>query len=186
MKKTKFNAYTLSFMGVMIAIIYVVTMFRFPLLGSKVHFANSMCLLSGMLFGPTFGALAAGLGSGVYDLFNGYTFIESMITFVTKAAMAYVCAQIAWGGKQHGAHFVRNCVASVIGALTYVALYMLKTYIFQAFVYHYPASTVWATMLSKFIPSIINAGFAMVVTPVIMRALHPMLRATGMLEKMRG
>ena len=104
----------------------------------------------------------------------------------TKAAMAYVCAQIAWGGKQHGAHFVRNCVASVIGALTYVALYMLKTFIFQAYVYHYPMSTVWATMLSKFIPSIINAGFAMVVTPVIMRALHPMLRATGMLEKMRG
>ena len=58
MKKTRFNAYTLSFMGVMIAIIYVVTMFRFPLLGSKVHFANSMCLLSGLLFGPQFGALA--------------------------------------------------------------------------------------------------------------------------------
>ena len=186
MKKTKFNAYTLSFMGVMIAIIYVVTTFRFPLLGSKVHFANSMCLLSGMLFGPAFGALAAGLGSAIYDLFNGYTFVDAMITFVSKGAMACVCAMIAWSGKKYGAQFVRNCVAGVIGALTYVALYMLKTFIFQAYVYHYPMDTVWATMLSKLIPSLINAGFAMVVTPVLMRAIHPMLKATGMLEKMRG
>lgn len=184
MKKTKFNAYTLSFMGVMIAIIYVVTMFRFPLFGSKVHFANSMCLLSGLLFGGTYGALAAGLGSALYDLFNGYTFVDALITFVSKAAMAYVCAKIAWGGKHHGEHFVRNCVACVLGALTYVALYMLKTFIFQAFVYGYPMNAVWATMLSKFIPSMINAGFAMVVTPVLMRAIHPMLRAAGLLEKM--
>lgn len=186
MKKTKFNAYTLSFMGVMIAIIYVVTMFRFPLLGSKVHFANSMCLLSGMLFGPTLGALAAGLGSGVYDLFNGYTFVDALITFACKAAMAYVCAKIVWSEKKHGENFVRNCVASVLGALTYVALYMLKTFIFQAFVYGFPMSTVWATMLSKFIPSIINAGFAMVVTPILMRAIHPMLKGAGLLDKMHG
>ncbi len=182
MKKTRFNAYTLSFMGVMIAIIYVVTMFRFPLLGSKVHFANSMCLLSGLLFGPQFGALAAGLGSAIYDVFNGYTFIDALITFACKGAMAYVCAVIA----RRNESFVRVCVACVVGALTYVALYMLKTFIFQAFVYAFPMDTVWATMLSKFIPSIINAGFAMVVTPVLMRAIFPMLKATGMLEKMKA
>ena len=51
MKKQRMNAYTLAFTGVMAAIVYVVTLFRFPLLGSKVHFANAMCLLSGMLFG---------------------------------------------------------------------------------------------------------------------------------------
>lgn len=186
MKKTKFNAYTLSLMGVMIAIIYVVTMFRFPLLGSKVHFANSMCLLSGLLFGPQLGALAAGLGSAIYDLFNGYTFIDALITFVCKGAMAYVCALIAQGGKQQGVQFVRVCVASVVGALTYVALYMLKTFIFQAFVYAFPMDAVWATMLSKFIPSIINAGFAMVVTPVLLRAIYPMLKAAGLLDKMKA
>ena len=49
--RKKMNAYTIAFIGVMAAIIYVVTMFRFPLFGSKVHFANAMCLLGGMLFG---------------------------------------------------------------------------------------------------------------------------------------
>ena len=184
MRKTRFNAYNLSFMGVMIAIIYVVTMFRFPFLGSKVHFANAMCLLSGLLFGPLYGAVAAGLGSAVYDLFNGYTIIEAAITFVSKAAMAYVCAMIVWKGKDYVENFVRTCVACVLGALTYVALYMLKTFIFQAFVYGYPMDAVWATMLSKFIPSLINAVFAMIAAPVLMRAIYPMLKATGMLKKM--
>lgn len=49
MKKQRMNAYTLAFTGVMAAIVYVVTLFRFPLLGSKVHFANAMCLLSGKI-----------------------------------------------------------------------------------------------------------------------------------------
>jgi len=41
-------------------------------------------------------------------------------------------------------------------------------------------------MLSKFIPSIINALFAMIATPVLMRAIYPMLRAAGLLEKMKN
>ena len=182
MKKTRFNAYNLSFMGVMIAIIYVVTMFRFPFLRSKVHFANAMCLLSGMLFGPLYGAVSAGLGSAIYDLFNGYDFIEALITFTNKAAMAWVCAMITWRGKGYVQSTVRTCIGCVLGALTYVALYMLKTFVYQAFVYAFPMDAVWATMLSKFIPSLINAVFAMIAAPLLMGAIYPVLRATGLLK----
>ena len=42
MKKKNVNAYVLTFVGVMAAMVYVVTLFRFPLLGSKVHFANAI------------------------------------------------------------------------------------------------------------------------------------------------
>ena len=51
MKEKKFSTYQIVFVAVMAAIVCVVTFFRFPFLGSKVHFANAMCLLSGMLFG---------------------------------------------------------------------------------------------------------------------------------------
>ena len=51
-KNKKFSTYRIVFIGVMAAIVCVVTFFRFPLLESKVHFANAMCLLSGLLFGP--------------------------------------------------------------------------------------------------------------------------------------
>ena len=58
MKEKKFSTYQIVFVAVMAAIVCVVTFFRFPFLGSKVHFANAMCLLSGMLFGPVLGGLA--------------------------------------------------------------------------------------------------------------------------------
>lgn len=61
MRKDRHPAYHLALVGVMAALVYVVTMFRFPLLGSKVHFANAMCLLAGLLLGGGYGGAAAGL-----------------------------------------------------------------------------------------------------------------------------
>ena len=129
MKERKFSTYQIVFVAVMAALVCVVTFFRFPLLGSKVHFANAMCLLSGMLFGPMLGGLAAGLGSMLYDaLFGGYDFINCLVTFVSKFLMAAICAWIAFGGKEEdkGKH-VRLVVGSVVGAFSYVALYMLHS-----------------------------------------------------------
>ena len=54
------------FSGVMAAIVCVITIFRIPLGQSKVHFANSMCLLAGLLLGPVWGGTAAGLGSAIF------------------------------------------------------------------------------------------------------------------------
>ena len=67
-----------AFTGVMAAIICVITIFRIPLGQSKVHFANSMCLLSGLLLGPAWGGAAAGLGSALYDvMLGGYGLVDA-------------------------------------------------------------------------------------------------------------
>ena len=175
MKEKKFSTYQIVFVAVMAAIVCVVTFFRFPFLGSKVHFANAMCLLSGMLFGPVLGGLAAGFGSMLYDaLFGGYDLINCLITFVSKFLMAAICAWIAFGGKEDGkGKHARLVVGSVIGALSYVALYMLKTYIFQRFVNGYPLDAVVVTMGSKLPASLINAVFAMIVAPILYAAIAP-------------
>ena len=187
MTKRKLTLTKIVFIAMLSALVCVVTMYRFPLLGSKVHFANAVCLLSGLLMGPVSGGLAAGLGSALYDvLLGGYGAVECLVTFVSKFAMAWVCGVIAFSGGREAKEHLRNVAASVIGALTYVALYMLKTFVFQAFVYGFPMNAVWATMLSKFIPSMINAVFAMLAAPVLMRAIYPMLKATGLLKKMHG
>ena len=184
MKERKFSTYQIVFVAVMAALVCVVTFFRFPLLGSKVHFANAMCLLSGMLFGPMLGGLAAGLGSMLYDaLFGGYDFINCLVTFVSKFLMAAICAWIAFGGKEEGkGKHARLVVGSVVGALSYVALYMLKTYIFQRFVHGYPLDAVVVTMGGKLPASLINAVFAMIVAPILYAAIAPALRRKGMLE----
>lgn len=176
MKKSKFTTLLIVQIGVMSAIIFVITYLRFPLFGSKVHFANTLCLVAGMLLGPLPGGLAAGFGSAIYDLISGYDIINVLITFVSKFLMAFICSEIAYSGHSMAENKIKNIVASVVGALSYVALYMLKTFIYQAFVYGYPMDAVWLTMSGKLPASLINAALAIVAAPIIFTLLHPAMK----------
>ena len=185
MNEKHINTVRLSFAAMMAAMVYVVTLFRFPLLGSKVHFANAVCLVSGLLLGPVTGGVSAGLGSALYDaLAGGYDFVNVLITFVSKFAMGFVCGAIAWKAHARRGRADRTVLACVIGALTYVALYMLKSFIYNRYVYGYPLDAVGATLVSKLVPSLINAGAAIVAAPVFYHAVVPALRAGGLLERM--
>ena len=179
-KSTRRIVYT----ALMAALVYAATMIAFPLLGSKVRLANSVSLLGSLLMGPALGALASGLGSLIYDIQTGYGF-ESIITFVSKFAMAWVCGALAFSGGRRAEDHKRNLVSVAAGAWTYVALYMLKTYIFQRFVYGFPLDTVWAAMLSKLPASAINAVAAMVIAPILYTAIRPALKSAGQLDAMR-
>ena len=178
---TKENSvYRITFIAVMAALTYVVTLFRFPLLGSKVHFANAVCLLSGLLLGPVPGGLAAGLGSALYDLtMYNEGFVNILITFVSKFAMAWVCGIIAGRKAYEKKAFPRLLLACVAGALTYVVLYMLKSGITGAI-----AGKAVETMAAKFPASIINAGVAIVAAPVFYHAVVPALRSAGFLSRL--
>jgi uncharacterized membrane protein len=180
MKKQDLKVAELVFTGVLAAMVYVVTLFRFPLLGSKVHFANAVCLLGGMLLGPWLGGAAAGLGSALFDAFNGYDALNVLITFVSKFAMAWVCGAIMHRSGKSRLRADRTVLSAVAGALTYVALYMLKTYIFGLI-----AGNGWAAVISKFPASIINAGAAVVAAPIFFHAVLPALKSSGALRYLR-
>ena len=181
------------FSGVMAAIVCVITIFRIPLGQSKVHFANSMCLLAGLLLGPVWGGTAAGLGSAIYDvLLGGYGFPDALITFVRKFAMAWVTGILyrTWVLKKGERSWQENLlplvISCVLGALTYVALYMLKTWLFKMYVEPVPADTIPTVMVGKLIPSLINAGFAVVTAPIFYHALRPALKAGGILKQLES
>ena len=198
-----FTIYRIVFIAMMAAIVYVLTLFRFPLLGSKVHFANAACLLSGLLFGPISGGLAAGIGSGLYDLLNGYGFDEAMITLVSKFLMAAICAWIARTNRAGGGapltveaqnframyqavwkQSPRIIIGSVVGALSYVVLYMLKHFVYQLLLYGNTLDGTLIIMGSKLPASLINAVFAMIVAPVLYAALLPALKKAGILKRL--
>ena len=181
------------FTGVMAAIICVITTFRIPLGQSKVHFANSMCLLSGLLLGPVWGGTAAGLGSAIYDvLLGGYSFFDALITFVSKFALAWVTGILykTWVLKKEEKSWKENLLplvtACILGALTYVALYMLKTWLFKLYVEPVPVDTIPGVMLAKLIPSLINAAFAVVTAPIFYHAVRPALKSGGILKQLEG
>lgn len=183
MNSKRLSIFNITFMAMMAAMVYVVTLFRFPLLGSKVHFANAVCLLSGILLGPLQGGLAAGIGSALYDAVAGYDLVNVAITLASKFAMAWVCGMVLHGGKKPH-RLDRTALACVLGALTYVLLYALKTFIYQRFVYGFPMDAVWATVVGKVIPSLINAAVAVVAAPLFYHAVLPALRSSGLLKRM--
>jgi uncharacterized membrane protein len=191
MNQNKSQLTRIVFGAVMAAIICVITLFRIPLGQSKVHFANAMCLLAGLLLGPVTGGLSAGLGSALYDvLFGGYDFLNAAITFVSKFAMAWVTAMIyrAWKRKHEdaalGATLPPLFLSCIAGSLTYVALYMLKTWIFKMWVEPVPVDTIPTVLVAKLVPSLINAAFAVVVAPLFYHAVLPALRSTGIYKQL--
>lgn len=58
-----------------------------PGTGGYVHLGDAFVILSGILLGPLYGAIAGGVGSALADLLGGY-FIYVPITFIVKAAIA--------------------------------------------------------------------------------------------------
>lgn len=185
MANRKFSTFKMVFVGVMAAVVCVVTLFRFPFLGSKVHFANAMCLLAGLLFGPVYGGLSAGFGSALYDgLLGGYSIDQVLITFVSKFVMAWLCAKIAYAGNAKAEKHVQTIAACIAGALSYVVLYMLKTFVYKHFVGGIPMDATFVVMGSKLPASLINAVFAMIAAPVLYTVLRPALKRAGILDRL--
>ena len=182
--QNKLTTRKIIYAALMTALVYVATMIAFPLLGSKVRLANPVSLLGSLLMGPLLGGLASGLGSLIYDIQTGYGF-EGIITFVSKFIMAWVCGRIAFAGGRRAEDHKQNVIACTAGAWTYVALYMLKTFVMQRFVAGVPLDGVWAAMAGKFPASAINAAAAMVIAPILYTAIRPALKSTGQLDAMR-
>jgi len=180
MEKERTRLIRLILAAVMAAMVFVVTLARFPLLGSQVHFANAVCLLSGLLLGPVWGGAAAGLGSFLYDLclYNKGP-VNLLITFVTKFLMATICALVfrAFGKKRNQTvPVVLSCAA---GALSYVVMYMLKTGIDGVIA----GKAWWGVIATKFPASIINAGAAIVAAPIFYAAVRPALKTAGLAKE---
>lgn len=64
-----------------------------PGTGGYIHPGDAVVILSGVILGPGWGLLAAGIGSGLADLLGGY-FIYVPITFVIKGAVAYAAGAV--------------------------------------------------------------------------------------------
>ncbi len=181
------KTFRICFIGLMAAIVFVVNYLRIPFMGTQLHMTNALCVLCGLLFGPGAGFLAAGLGSGLYDIVAGWG-AECIITFINKGVIALVAGLIAYKAARKdvttSADRVRIIAGSVLGALAYVALYMLKTFVFGQLVDGLTLSAVTAKMLTKLPGSLMNAVFAFIVAPILLGALKPALKKAGLYEKL--
>ena len=63
-----------------------------------IHLGDGMVLICGILLGPGLGALAAGIGSMIFDLMTPEYAPEAWITFLRFFLMAWLCGVIAYAG----------------------------------------------------------------------------------------
>ena len=187
MANNRNKTFRICFIGLMAAIVFVVNYLRIPFMGTQLHMTNALCVLCGLLFGPGAGFLAAGLGSGLYDIVAGWG-AECIITFINKGVIALVAGLIGYKAARKdvntSADRARIIVGSVLGALAYVALYMLKTFVFGQLVDGLTFDAVIAKMLTKLPGSLMNAVFAFIVAPILLGALKPALKKAGLYEKL--
>jgi len=96
-----------------------------PIPAGYVHLGDGLVLLAGWLLGPVWGAVAAGLGSALADLFLGFA-VYVPGTFVVKALCAAVCAfLVGWLGKAVRNPFLPLCVGSIAAELVMAGGYFL-------------------------------------------------------------
>lgn len=100
-----------------------------------VHLGDSMVYLCGILLGPGFGALAAGVGSAIADLMLGYS-VYAPATLIIKAldamAVGFIYCSITKNHKsivvKSVAYFVAIAVGSavMVGGYYFYELFFLK------------------------------------------------------------
>ncbi len=88
-----------------------------PGTGGYIHPGDAVVILSGIILGPHWGLLAAGIGSALADLLGGY-FIYVPITFVIKGAVAFAAGliyqKIGKTAKSRGAAVVLGGIADIV------------------------------------------------------------------------
>ena len=107
-----------------------------PLKG-YINLGDCMVLLSGWILPPGLGFLAAGLGSGLADLFAGYG-VYIPATFLIKGLMAV----IAWGAARFFAEKIGGFLSRLLGGLLAEVWMILGYYLFEGVLYGFGASLI--------------------------------------------
>lgn len=129
--KKKLGLYDFIVVGLMAAIVFVVTAFLSikiptPAGQTMIKLANAFCILAGILFGGWRGGLAAGLGSMFYDLTDPAYVTEAWITFLRFFLMGASAGFISHLGGADGRKPVLNALASLTAGVVSTTFYILK------------------------------------------------------------
>lgn len=180
----KITVKKMAMVGVLAALVFAASWISIPIptvlgVSSRLHLGNVMCQLSGILLGPVFGGLAAGIGSMFYDFTNPVYFSSAPFTLVFKFLMAFICGKIAWGHGARGTHFGRNAAGAACGAVSYVILYVGKNLVYNLFFLRAEVQTALIDMAQRGTTSLINGLIAVAVAVPLASAVRKGLQHSG-------
>lgn len=171
--------------AVMTAIVFVGNYLRITMpvpVGGVTSFtlANILCALAGILLGPWYGFLAAGLGSAFYDLTNPNYVAEAPITLLTKGMYGLIAGLVLYylfknAKEKYGA----QVAAAACAAVSYMIVYSIKVYYYNGMLISGFTEPVqcWAGVLSRLPATITNGAIAIIFAPILGVALMKALRS---------
>lgn len=167
----------IAIVALMIGLVYVGSLISFYIpvgIGTptRLHLGNGFCLLAGLILGPIWGGFAAGVGSVFLDLTNPAYIAGAPITFIFKFLMGAVCGAIAMDKSGHGLNKRKNLIGGILGQLTYIVLYIGKTFLSLNLLLGVPKEGAWATLATKLGSSVINAVFAVLISMALMLVIN--------------
>lgn len=174
--------------GMMTAIVFVGNYLRITMpiaVGGVTAFtlANILCALSGILLGPWWGFLAAGLGSAIYDLTMPVYAAEAPITFFTKGMYGLAAGLVLHLIfvkllKKPADSYGPQVVSAACAAVGYLLIYSVKNYFYNGmFIEGYTTAVqCWAVVAAKIPATLVNGALAVIFSPILGVALRKALK----------
>lgn len=153
----------LTVTALFIALTYVFTAFinvRLPIAanGGLIHLGNVPLFICAILFGKKSGAIAGGVGMGLFDLLSGWT-AWAPFTFIIVAVMGFAVGAIT--EKRHGLGW--DALAIAIAAIIKVVGY----YIAEIIIYGN-----WLAPMASIPGNLVQIGVAAVIVLIIVEPLR--------------
>ena len=169
----------LTYVGLFAALTFVSNYLQIPFVtpfgNTRFHLGNVFCLLSGIILGPLYGGLAAGIGPTLFDLFDPVYFTSAPATFINKFAMAAVAGYIFNKGFDRE-NKTRLILASILGQLTYIILYLGKTFIKNYYILNLTFEASMVELAQKAGVSLLNGLISVIFASII---AIPLLKAVN-------
>ena len=145
---------------------------------TRFHLGNVMCALSGLLLGPWWGGLAAGVGSALFDLFNPIYISDVPITFITKGLYGLISGLVYFKAFKGRSNYGTEVVSSLCGAVTYAVLYLAKKFFLDGLlVGGMETSAAWLVVIEKIPSTAFNGVVAVIFAPILCVAIRKGLKA---------
>lgn len=151
----------LTVTALFIALTYVFTAFinvRLPIAanGGLIHLGNVPLFICAILFGKKSGAIAGGVGMGLFDLLSGWT-AWAPFTFIIVAVMGFAVGAIT--EKHHGLGWDALAIAAIIKVVGY--------YIAEIIIYGN-----WLAPMASVPGNLVQIGVAAVIVLIIVEPLR--------------
>lgn len=170
----KQSLYKLALSALFAALVCVMTLLvSIPLpANGYANLGDCFVILSGVVLGPLYGALAAAVGSMLSDVFLGFA-VYAPATFVIKGTMALVAALLLSKNKLKG---VLSVVKTAVCAVCAELIMVLGYFAFELLLYGLGTATADA----------IGNSFQGVVGAIAGTAVCSLLSATGVISKIKS